>query len=578
MTFPSRPHLLHLLFEEQQRFRCISDAAMREIAAKCDLPVAQVKSVVEFYSFFSRLPRGRFDLRLSGCPACGRGHASFLRQLGQRLGVGVGATRHDGLVSIDTTSCIGMCDQGAAALINGRTLTRIDAARCARIANLIEAETPLADWPADWFAVANPVHRRGLLLKETFAPGEAVAAAARLGRDGVLAEVERSGLRGRGGAGFPTGKKWRFCRDAQGLAHYVVCNADEGEPGTFKDRLLLSEQAEMLFEGMTLCGYAIGANKGYLYLRGEYRFLLAQLETTLGRRRQRGLLGDSIAHLPGFAFDIEIVVGAGAYICGEESALLESLEEKRGVPRLRPPFPVTHGLYGQPTVVNNVETLAAAARIVQFGGSWFASQGSEQSTGSKLFSIGGDCRQPGIYELPFGLTLRQLLLECGGEEAIAVQVGGPSGALVGPADYDRHLGFEDLATGGAITVYGPDRDLLSIVRANLHFFAHESCGFCTPCRVGTSLLQNGIDKICEGHGTRYDLDELLRLAALTRRRSHCGLGQTAANPLLDFSTRFPALLESRLVGKSYEPWFDLDAALGEARTLTHRDDPEAHLL
>ncbi|HXH65261.1 MAG TPA: NAD(P)H-dependent oxidoreductase subunit E [Mariprofundaceae bacterium] len=572
-------HLLHVLYEVQQRLRHIPREAVCDVAARLGLPVSQVEAVADFYSFFSRTPRGRYDILFSTCTSCGPAHGEtdLLRMLCDRLGVVAGQTRADGIVSIGSTSCIGMCDQGPAALVNGMPLTRLDARRLAAMAERIEAGTPLTDWPEEWFGVADHVLRPGLLLASPWQDGAAIRASLKKGPEAMLAEITRAGLRGRGGAGFGTGMKWSFCRQANGGEHYVVCNADEGEPGTFKDRVLLASHADMVCEGMSVCAHVIGARRGFLYLRGEYRYLLPQLEATLARRRQAGLLGTGILGHAGFDFDIDIIVGAGAYICGEESAVIESMEQKRGIPRIRPPFPVTHGYLGQPTVVNNVETLAAAAAIAVHGADWFTAQGTDQSKGSKLISISGDCAAPGIYEYPFGVSMRKILDDCGAQDVQAVQIGGPSGTLIGPAEFERRLAFEDLATGGSLMVYGRQRDLLAVIRNFAHFFAHESCGFCTPCRVGTSLLKNGLDKIARGHGTHYDVDEMRRLATLIKRRSHCGLGQTAPNPILDVLSRFPEAIDSRLAHSGFEPYFDLDASLEEARLLSHRDDAEAHL-
>jgi [NiFe] hydrogenase diaphorase moiety large subunit len=247
------------------------------------------------------------------------------------------------------------------------------------------------------------------------------------------------------------------------------------------------------------------------------------------------------------------------------------------VPRNRPPFPVTHGYLGQPTVVNNVETFAAAAHIALRGSAWFRAVGTEKSAGSKILSVSGDCAAPGIYEYPFGVSIQQVLDDCRAKDVQAVQVGGPSGTLINQAKFNRKLGFEDLPTGGSFMVFGQGRDLLAIIGNFAHFFAHESCGFCTPCRVGTTLLKNGLDKVASGHGTRYDLDEMQRMGMLVKRRSHCGLGQTAANPILDSLQRFPHIYEQRLVHRDFVPHFDLDAALEEARQVTHRDDAAAHL-
>ena len=578
-------HLLHVLHALQDRLLHIPDQAVCEVAAQLGLPISQVEAVVEFHSFFYRSPRGRYHVLFSNCTSCGyqAGGANLLQSLCDRFGVVAGKTRSDGSVSIDQTSCIGMCDHGPALLLNGMPITGLDSSRIMRIAELVEAETPLADWPAAWFSIADNIRTGGLLLSNAFAAGEGLRASLARGADAALAEIMLSGLRGRGGAGFSAGMKWKFCREAKSDMRYVVCNADEGEPGTFKDRVLLHSHADAVFDGMTVCAHVIGAQKGFLYLRGEYRYLLPHLQAVLAKRRALGLLGSNILGRadfnfdPEFDFDIEIIVGAGAYICGEESALIESLEGKRGIPRNRPPFPVTHGYLGQPTVVNNVETFAAAAHIALRGSAWFRAAGTEKSAGSKILSVSGDCASPGIYEYPFGVSIRQVLDDCGAKDVRAVQIGGPSGTLIGSPEFHRKLAFEDLSTGGSFMVFGEGRDLLDIIVNFAHFFAHESCGFCTPCRVGTTLLRKGLDKIAAGRGTRYDLDEMKRMAALIKRRSHCGLGQTAANPVLDALQRFPHLFEQRLAHSKFEPYFDLDAALEEARQITHRDDAAAHL-
>jgi [NiFe] hydrogenase diaphorase moiety large subunit len=573
------PHLLHVLHALQRQFLHISDEAVCEVAAHLNLPLSQVDAVVEFYSFFHKLPRGRYDILFSNCTSCGymAGGVDLMAMLGRRLDIVAGHTRGDGLVSMDQTSCIGMCDHGAALLVNGMPITRLDDTRIDRIAALVEVEMPLEDWPAEWFQVDDSIRASGLLLKDDLTAGIGLRKMLALGAADTLSEIIQSDLRGRGGAGFSAGMKWQFCREAQGAAHYVVCNADEGEPGTFKDRVLLHSHVDSLFEGMTVCAFAVGAKQGYLYLRGEYRYLLPHLQSVLTRRRELGLLGVDILGQPGFGFDIDIVVGAGAYICGEESALIESLEGKRGIPRVRPPFPVTHGYRGQPTVVNNVETFIAAAHIMLRGSAWFRAVGTEKSAGSKILSISGDCAAPGIYEYPFGVTIRQVLNDCGAKNAQAVQVGGPSGTLINSAEFDRRLCFDDLSTGGSLMVFSQARDLLAVIVNFAHFFAHESCGFCTPCRVGTALLKNGLDKIAGGHGTRYDLDEMQHIATLVKRRSHCGLGQTAANPILDGLQRFLQAFEQRLVRHDFEPHFDLDAALEEARQISRRDDAAAHI-
>jgi len=573
---PMDNHLLHRLYQLQQQFRHIPQPAIGALATELDIPISQIESVIDFYAFFHRKARGRFDILFSNCTSCG--DLTMMHSLCQRLSIAPGATRADGMVSIDTTSCIGMCDQGPALLVNGYPITALSKHRLNLIAEQIDNARSLDQWPSEWFYVQDNVRKNGLLLSSPFEPGSGLLAAIQQGPEAMLSNIVLSGLRGRGGAGFSTGMKWKLCRKAKADRHYVLCNADEGEPGTFKDRVLLTHHAHTVFEGMTLCGHIIGAQHGYLYLRAEYRYLLSSLRAVLAQRHKTGLLGDNILGQPGLNFDIDIIVGAGAYICGEESALIESMEQKRGIPRVRPPFPVTRGFHGQPTVVNNVETLAATAQIAVHGSDWFKAHGTDKSSGSKILSISGDCRTPGTYEYAFGVSIQRILDDCGAEDVQAVQIGGPSGTLIGRDEFARKLGFEDLATGGALMIFGQDCDLLAVLCKFAHFFAHESCGFCTPCRVGTTLLKNRLDKIAKGQGTQYDMDEMYHLATLVKRRSHCGLGQSAPNSILDALKRFPELFENKLVHNKLEPYFNLDAALSEARQISHRDDREAHLI
>lgn len=572
-------HVLHRLYALQQTELHISAESMMQVAHEFKLPVSQITSVVNFYSFFYSKPVGRYHILFSNCTSCGylAGQLNLLEQICQQLSIIPGKTREDGRVSIDETSCIGMCDHGASMLINGVPLVRIDEEKIMQMSRLIAEQAPLAQWPAEWFRIEPNIQKRDLLLNETIQPGSSLKKVLANASQHTLNSILDSGLRGRGGAGFSTGKKWQFCRDSAGDAHYVVCNADEGEPGTFKDRVLLEKNAETLFEGMTICAYVIGARKGFLYLRGEYRYLLNHLQNTLMHRYKRKLLGKSILGYDGFDFDIDIVVGAGAYICGEESALIESLEGKPGIPRIRPPFPVTHGYLGQPTVVNNVETLIAAALIAKNGSDWFKSMGTKQSTGSKILSISGDCRIPGIYEYPYGVSVQQILDDCGANNVQAVQIGGPAGVLVARKDFHRLISFEDLSTGGSFLVFGENRDLLSVNQNFAHFFAHESCGFCTPCRVGTRLLINSLQKIQEGRATSLDIHEIKQLSAVVRRYSHCGLGHTAANHILDSLQHFPEYFEKRVTQQAFTPQIDLDAALEAARQITHRNDAHVHL-
>ena len=347
-----------------------------------------------------------------------------------------------------------------------------------------------------------------------------------------------SGLKGRGGAGFQTGLKWKFARAETRNPKYIVCNADEGEPGTFKDRLILSDYADLVFAGMAVAGKAVGAEKGFLYLRAEYEWMHAHLDEVLARRRKAGLLGPAICGNKAFKFDIEIRMGAGAYVCGEESALIESLEGKRGEPRNRMPFPVQAGYQGMPTVVNNVETFAWVPCILEKGAEWFAGMGTPKSPGARLFSISGDCAKPGVYEYPFGITLRQLLKDVGAENAKAVQVGGASGTCVPASQFDRKLAFEDLATGGSIIVFGPKRDMFEVAENFQQFFEEECCGQCVPCRLGNVQLHEAIVRMRD-EGLEPDKEGELRQLALTMQTaSKCGLGQSAPNAFISILDSF----------------------------------------
>jgi [NiFe] hydrogenase diaphorase moiety large subunit len=426
--------------------------------------------------------------------------------------------------------------------------------------------------------VQNNIRVRGPVIFDAFPTGEALKKALAMTPHEVIRDVKTSRLRGRGGAGFPTGMKWDFTRQSNGAARYVICNADEGEPGTFKDRVILTECPDLLFEGMTIAGYAIGAQVGILYLRGEYAYLNAFLNGVLDARRIRRLLGRDICGKSGFTFDIRVQLGAGAYVCGEETSLISSAEGLRGDPKNRPPFPAQQGYLGQPTDVNNVETFCCVARILDKGPGWFAQLGSKGSPGTKLLSVSGDCHRPGTYEVPFGIRISELLRMVGAEDAAAVQVGGPSGVMIGPADYGRTICYDDLGTGGSIMVFGPDRDLLDVVRQFNRFFEEESCGYCTPCRVGNSLLRECLARIAAGQGQPADLDYLQQLGETMKVTSRCGLGQTACNPVLSTLKNFRGLYEGRVRADKdgFNPAFDIKVALAVAEDAAGRPSVHFH--
>ena len=571
-------HLLQHLCAIQQHYSYIPENTVELLSSKLHMPAVQIYGVVDFYTFLHREARGDFDILFSDSITDRMlGSQSLIDSLCKKLEIEPGTPRADGRVSVDVTSCTGICDQGPALLVNGIAVSGLDEDRISNIAELIEANTPLSDWPPSFFDIRDNIQRSDILLDDKIINGSAIESLLENDSDSLLTMLEQSGLRGRGGAGFKTALKWRFCRDTDAAEHYVVCNADEGEPGTFKDRILLNSFADNVFEGMTLCAGIIGAKKGYVYLRGEYRYLLDHLERVLKKRRDTNLLGKNICGQQGFDFDIDIHLGAGAYICGEESALIESLEGKRGIPRKRPPFPVTSGFRNQPTVVNNVETFVAAAKIAVFGADWYRSIGTSESAGTKLLSISGDCARPGIYEYPFGVSVKQILEDCGAKDTQAVQVAGAAGSTIPAQEFERSIAFEDLSTGGSFMVFNQQRDMLDMVQNFSHFFCHESCGFCTPCRVGGALLKNLVDKVLVGHATRGDLKEMENIGLVMQQNSHCGLGVTAPKPVLDTLEKFPEIYSKRLANRGFEPSFDLDAALEESRQITGRDDAEAHI-
>ena len=578
--YGTSPHaLVQILRETQAVLGWLPRGVLQEIADTLRLTLAHVQGVAGFYRFLHTKPVGAYRILFSNNITDRMlGNEAMMRDLCRRLGVTRGQVRADGRVSIELASCTGMCDQGPALLVNHHHLvTRLNPGRIEHIAALIEAQVPPSQWPPEWSRVDDQIRLTDVKLGTQPPPGEALAAAITRGPQGMLDDLKRSKLRGRGGGGYATAIKWELCRNASGSMHYVVCNADEGEPGTFKDRVLLTSYADGVIEGMTIAAWVVGARRGFIYLRGEYRYLLEHLHAVLERRRAQHLLGQSIQGRAGFDFDIDIHVGAGAYVCGEESALIESLEGKRGTPRIRPPFPVERGYLGQPTTVNNVETFSAVTHIALHGGDWWSKIGTRQSTGTKIHSVSGDCERPGIYEYPFGTRIGRILEDCGARNTQAVQVGGPSGVCLSAFEFNRRIGFEDVPTAGAFMVFDRSRDMFTVARNFAHFFAHESCGFCTPCRVGTKLVVRRMEKLQRGDGSAADVQVLFKLDTLMHGTTHCGLRDAACNPLRDTITKFRPAYERHLQSLHFVPGFDLDAELSQARLATARDDSGAHL-
>jgi [NiFe] hydrogenase diaphorase moiety large subunit len=562
----------------QAEFGCVSEESVGVIADWTGATLADVESCVSFYSFLSSDQEGKVVIRVSDdVPDRMAGFERVLNAFADELGIQPGETTEDGAFTLETTACIGLSDQAPGALINDVPFTNLSSDKAREIVRelrrhmdprrLVHKEGDGNNaHPLIHSMVRNNSRGVGAILYTPYNRGEAVRKALSISPKEVIRAIKTARLRGRGGAGFPAGMKWEFARNAPGEQKYVICNADEGEPGTFKDRVLLTERSDRLFAGMTIAGYAIGATKGIIYLRAEYKYLRAFLEEQLTQRRVDGLLGESILGHEGFDFDVRIQMGAGAYVCGEETALIASCLGERGDPWNRPPFPAQEGYRGSPTIVNNVETLCCVTKILEDGPATFCEYGTRQSAGTKLLSISGDCLRPGVYEVPFGATLGEVLDMCGAEEPVAVQVGGPSGQMVGEGDFDRTICFDDLPTGGSMMVFGPDRDLLEIAENFMDFFVEESCGYCTPCRVGNVLLRETLRRIRSSLAEPQDLENLESLGETVKKTSRCGLGQTSPNPILSTLSNFRHLYEERVseAPDGQRRSFDLDRAVQEA--------------
>jgi [NiFe] hydrogenase diaphorase moiety large subunit len=575
--------LMDILLDIQLSNGFIDQAAVATIADKCHISVADVEQTLSFYHFFSTTPRGKYTVYLNNSAVAKMmGSDAIAKVFENETGCTFGGVCKDGSIGLFETSCIGMNDQEPAAIINTVVFPNLTAEKVKSIVADMRAGKAVEEMQEATSdgtnssgmlktTVKNNIRIKGPVVFSDYTPGEMTKNMITMTPEEVIDTVKKSGIRGRGGAGFPTGLKWEFCRNSAGDKKYVFCNADEGEPGTFKDRVILTEFPGLLFEGMALAGYAIGSDQGILYLRFEYRYLKEYLEGILEQMRNDHLLGKAIGGKAGSDFDIRIQFGAGAYVCGEESALIESAEGKRGEPRDRPPFPVNKGYLDKPTVINNVETLCSAARIIANGEKWYRSIGTQQSAGTKVLSISGDCTKPGVYEITFGSTISEILTMAGAENVQAVLVGGPSGTFINPTQFDRKLAFEDLATGGSFIIFNKTRNLLKDAVMNFtEFFIEESCGSCAPCRFMTVILKNKLEKIIHGKGTKKDLTELEQWSSIMPA-NRCGLGQTAANPIRTTLTNFRELYTNLISTEDeFVSEFDLASSVADSCAVVGR--------
>ncbi len=561
-----RSQLLPALHAVQDRIGWISQPALNYISRRLAVPPAEAYGVATFYALYSTKPRPPVVAHVCDDIACRiAGAERICEDLTRSVGP-AGEAARDGHVGWLRSPCLGLCDLAPAAMVTtaGDPATVASAAPvdAAGILARLDGSTvarPALPPPQAGADALRLLRRIGVVdpasLDDYRASGgyTALAKAIEIGPDAVIAEVTASKLMGRGGAAFPTGRKWAAVASQPAQPHYLVCNADESEPGTFKDRVLLEGDPFAIVESMTIAAFATGASLGYLYIRGEYPEAEARVRGAVTAARQAGLLGPDILG-SGFAFDIELRRGAGAYICGEETALFESIEGKRGEPRNKPPFPVEVGLFGKPTVVNNVETLANIPLILEIGGEAYAQIGTEGSTGPKLFCLSGHVNEPGVYEVEFGATLRDLIELAGGvsshRDIRAILLGGAAGVFVGPDALDMPLTFEGTRAAGAtlgsgvIMVFDETVDLVDTLRRIAQFFRDESCGQCVPCRVGSVRQEELLARLAAGSTVRSRDEELVLLRDIgqaMRDASICGLGQTASSAI-ESALRQPELV------------------------------------
>jgi [NiFe] hydrogenase diaphorase moiety large subunit len=541
-----RTQLLNYLWKAQNTHGYIRSEDVAACSRALGISVIEVEGVVSFYHFFSRQPRGKFTIYLNNsivaeCKGFERVKEAFEMATGAPLN-GVDPSGQFGLFE---TACIGLSDLEPAALINFHPFTNLNSLKVRDIVTRLKQGASPAEIcdPVPDHIRSVPDGDKAVLLRD-YDPGKALLRLSKFSPETVIEEITKSGLRGMGGAFFPAGLKWGSCRKEAANPKYIVCNADEGEPGTFKDRLLMNSMPGLLLEGMTIAGYAVGAAEGIIYLRAEYTWLKEKLEHTIGHFRKMHLLGMDISGITGFNFDIRVQLGAGAYVCGEETALLNSLEGKRGEPRNKRFFPTQRGFLQKPTVVNNVETFCAAARIIQLGADFYLQTGTPASPGTKLLSVSGDCRLPGIYEIEWGARVGDILDLCEADRPHFIQLSGPSGECISMAETGRRIALDDLKCGGSFMIFSRSRDILDILRNFTRFFKLESCGLCTPCRAGNFIIEKKLELFAASLARRSDIEEAREWGEIQRLTCRCGLGRAAPNALLTAEAKFPEYFES----------------------------------
>ena len=543
-----RPFLIPALLTAQDLYGYIPQNAAVEISKVLCVPLADVFGVIDFYALLHSKPANKTILHICNDPVCAMaGSEALLKEFS--------SIRNKQEYTIERAPCLGLCEHAPALMV--KDVQRGDV--------IVDAQRgPLEDIGQKPYGIIGGESRRVTIncgkqrattLPEYISSGgyTSLKKALSIQPAEIINEVKESGLVGRGGAAFPTGIKWESAAKETAQPKYVICNADEAEPGTFKDRVLLEEDPHRIIEGLVIAAYAVGAHAGYIFLRGEYTNAFEVISVALADARQGGYLGENILG-SGFQFDIELFRGAGAYVCGEETALFEAIEGKRGFPRMKPPFPTTKGLFNRPTVINNVETLCNIPSIITLGSAGYRKLGTEKSPGTKLFCLSGDVKTPGLYEVPFGVTLRHLIYDlAGGIRAggtlKAILLGGAAGAFTDEAALDVRLTFEDLRANnlplgsGVVTVFDQTRDIRDAVLRIAAFFANESCGKCYPCQIGTQRQLEIIQRLAAGKLIPGDKERLTDIYWTMTDASICGLGQTAASAVLSVLKLWPDLFQ-----------------------------------
>jgi len=570
-----RSALVPMLMFAQDEYGHISDEMIAEIAKRLDLRTVQVEETLAYYSMLHRKPWGKYHVQVCTNVACMlKGGYEILEQAKKRLEIGHKEVTEDGMFSLEEVECIGACTGAPAMQVNYDFYEDLTPATFDRIVE----ELDKGKKPAPVAVITGALHERHKdetpLISKRWGIKDARKIDVYLQHEGyralekalkemtpetIIDEVKKSSLRGRGGAGFPTGMKWSFVPKDSPKARYLICNADESEPGTCKDRPLMEMDPHQLIEGMVIAGKAIGAKLGFIYIRGEYRYVLDLVDEAVTEAYERGYLGKNILGT-GLDFDIVTHTGAGAYECGEESALMESLEGKRGYPRIKPPFPAVVGLYGCPTIINNVETLSAVPAIIREGGEAYASRGTPKNGGTRLLCVAGHVNKPGIYEIPLGMNMKKFIYEMAGgipngKKLKAVIPGGSSCPLLTadeidiPMDYDSVAKAGSMLGSGGMVVMDEDTCMVDMARRIMHFYAHESCGWCIPCREGTAWLRKMLERFHAGLGRPEDIDLVGELAKNMLGRTFCPLGDAAALPTISIVQKWRNEFEDHLSGR-----------------------------